>query len=142
MLWKWIFLKVWAKLCSLNSDVYGSNYTVHVLVNPNKCLFAVNYMNKTFPKAGLSCCEYTTACHIPCTNDNLAFSYWFHMDSPCHTTHRTKTEHNFTFDVITSVTCSINPLTSNAPVCARTRLHCFKKLQLSQSREHCLNYQL
>ena len=36
----------------------------------------------------------------------------------------------------------LNPLTSNAPVCVRTRLHCFKKLQLSQSREHCLNYQL
>ena len=33
----------------------------------------------------------------------------------------------------------INPLT---PVTARTRRHCFKKLQLSQSREHRLNYRL
>ena len=34
-----------------------------------------------------------------------------------------------------------NPLTPEPPVTARTRLHCFKKLQLSSSREHRLNYQ-
>ena len=37
---------------------------------------------------------------------------------------------------------SFNPLTPNAPISARTRLHCFKKLQLSQSCEHWFNYQL
>ena len=36
----------------------------------------------------------------------------------------------------------LNPLTPDVPVSARTRLHCFKKLQLSRSHEHCLNYQL
>ena len=37
---------------------------------------------------------------------------------------------------------SVNPLTPSVPVSPRTRLHCFKKLPLSQSREHRLNYQL
>ena len=42
----------------------------------------------------------------------------------------------------TQVVIPFNPLTPNAPVSSCTRLHCFKKLQLSQSREHSLNYQL
>ena len=34
-----------------------------------------------------------------------------------------------------------NPLTAVPANTGRTRLHCFKTLQLSQSRKHCLNCQ-
>ena len=35
-----------------------------------------------------------------------------------------------------------NPLTAVQANTGRTRLHCFKTLQLSQSCKHCLNCQL
>ena len=48
-------------------------------------------------------------------------------------------------DRLVQCTCSsatINSLTPEPPVTVCKRLHCFKKLQLSQLREHRLNYQL
>ena len=51
---------------------------------------------------------------------------------------RIKLNHNiYTVDYLllhlftTHIVCIINPLTPEPPVTARTRLHCFKKLQLS-----------
>ena len=37
--------------------------------------------------------------------------------------------------------CNINPLATELAITTHTRLRCFKKLQLSQLREHRLNYQ-